>query len=151
VNRAEPCLRTLEEADPDVFLLATQYHLLDTTGGESLFPKCLERGVRVVVGSPFGSGILAGGGHYNYQDAGSAQVAARDRIAEICERHGIDIKAAALQFSAAHPAVAAVIPGAKRPDRIPQNVELMKASIPADLWTDLEREGLLPPEAHTPA
>ena len=55
VNRIKPCLWALEQADPDVFLLATQYHLLDQSGAESLFPACLERGVRVVIGSPFGS------------------------------------------------------------------------------------------------
>jgi D-threo-aldose 1-dehydrogenase len=150
VNRAEPCVRALDEADPDVFLLATQYHLLDQSGGEQLFPKCLERGVRVVVGSPYGSGVLAGGAHYNYQEARDEPIALRDRIASVCERHGVDIKAAALQFSAAHPAVAAIIPGAKRPDRIPQNVELMKTPISADLWADLKAEGLLSPDAHVP-
>lgn len=151
VNRIEPCMRALQESDPDVFLLATQYHLLDQSGGEELFPACQERGVRVVVGSPFGSGLLAGGAHYHYTEAGSQEIHRRDRIAAVCERHGVDIKAAALQFSAAHPAVAAIIPGARRPERIPQNVELMNTAIPADLWQELKSEGLLPDHAHTPA
>lgn len=150
VNCIEPCLRALRESDPDVFLLATQYHLLDQSGAEALFPACLERGVRVVVGSPFGSGLLAGGAHYNYAEAEAEQIRRRDRIASICVEHGVDIKAAALQFSAAHPAVAAIIPGAKRPERIPQNVELMQARIPADFWRALKDEGLLPEGAHTP-
>lgn len=151
VNRVEPCLRAMDEADPDVFLLATQYHLLDTTGAETLFPRCQERGARVVVGSPFGSGILAGGDHYNYQDASPEALWQRDRLRHVCDRHGVDLKAAALQFSAAHPAVAAVIPGAKRPERIPQNVELMRAKIPAAFWSELRERHLLPEHAHTPA
>jgi len=151
VNRVEPCLRALEESDPDVFLLATQYHLLDQTGAQELFPGCIERDVRVVAGSPFGSGILAGGRHYNYQEAQTEQLQTRDRIAAVCERHGVDIKAAALQFSAAHPAVAAIIPGAKKPERVPQNVDLMHAAIPADLWAEFKAEGLLSEDAHTPA
>lgn len=151
VNRIEPCLRALEESDPDVFLLATQYHLLDQSGARELFPACLDRNVRVVVGSPFGSGLLAGGAHYHYAEAEQAQIERRDRIAAICNAHGVDIKAAALQFSAAHPAVASIIPGASRAERIPQNIALMNASIPADLWAELKSEGLLPEDAHTPA
>ena len=150
VNRVEPCLRTLDEADPDVFLLATRYHLLDQSGGETLFPRCLERGVRVVVGSPFGSGILAGGDHYNYQDASPEALWQRDRLRHVCDRHHVDLKAAALQFSAAHPAVATVIPGAKHPERVPQNVRLMQARIPSAFWTELKERELLPADAHTP-
>ena len=151
VNRVEPCLRALDESDPDVFLLATQYHLLDTTGADELFPKCLERGARVVVGAPFGSGVLAGGGHYDYREATPEAIWQRDRLRHVCDRHGVDLKAAALQFSAAHPAVAATIPGAKHPGRVPQNVELMKARIPAAFWAELKERELLPADAHTPA
>ncbi len=150
VNRVEPCLRALRESDPDLFLLATQYHLLDLTGADELFPACLERGVRVVVGSPFASGLLAGGQHYDYVEADAERIQRRDRMAAICERHGVDLRAAAMQFSSAHPAVAAIIPGAKHADRVRQNLELMNASVPADLWDELKSEGLLPGDAHTP-
>ncbi|MEX1081686.1 MAG: aldo/keto reductase [Halofilum sp. (in: g-proteobacteria)] len=150
VNHVEPCLRALRESDPDVFLLATQYHLLDQTGAEELFPACVERGVRVVVGSPFASGLLAGGRHYAYAEADSTLVARRDRMAEISERHGVDLRTAAMQFSAAHPAVAAIIPGAKHPDRVLQNRALMGQAVPADLWAELKHEGLLPQDAQTP-
>lgn len=105
VNTIEPCLRTLDEADPDVFLLATQYHLLNTAGADELFPRCLERDVSVVVGAPFGAGLLAGGDHYLYEPAADEPVRIRDRMAAICQRHGVDLKAAALQFSAAHPEI----------------------------------------------
>lgn len=150
VNCIEPCLRALEESDPDVFLLATQYHLLDQSGAGRLFPACLDRGVRVVVGSPFGSGILAGGAHYNYAEAADEQIRQRDRIAAVCDRYDVDIKAAALQFSAAHPAVASIIPGASRPERLPRNVALMQAPIPAGFWQALKTEELLPKDAYTP-
>lgn len=151
VNCIEPCLRALEESDPDVFLLATQYHLLDQRGGQRLLPACLDRDVRVVVGSPFGSGLLAGGAHYNYAEAADEQTRRRDRIAAVCRRYGVDIKAAALQFSAAHPAVASIIPGAGRPERVPQNVELMQTPIPTDFWAELKSAGLLAGTAYTPA
>ncbi len=150
VNRVAPCLRALDAADPDVFLLATQYDLLDQTGDAELFPRCLERGVRVVAGSPLGSGILAGGAHYNYQAATAEALWHRDRLRRVCDRHHVDLKAAALQFSAAHPAVAAIIPGAKHPDRIPQDVGLINARIPSAFWAELKERELLPADAHTP-
>ncbi|ROO24283.1 D-threo-aldose 1-dehydrogenase [Salinisphaera orenii MK-B5] len=151
VNTIEPCLRALDEADPDVFLLATQYHLLNTAGADELFPRCLERNVGVVVGAPFGSGLLAGGDHYMYEKADDEITRTRDRMAAICERHGVDLKAAAMQFSAAHPAVSSIIPGASKPERIPQNRALFDADIPAELWAEFKREGLLSESAHTPA
>lgn len=151
VNRVEPCLRALRESDPDIFLLATQYHLLEENGAEELLPACLERGARVVVGSPFASGLLAGGQHYEYAPADDARIQRRDRMAAICDRHGVDLRAAAMQFSAAHPAVAAIIPGAKHPERITQNLELIHQGVPSELWNELKTEGLLPQDAHTPA
>lgn len=150
VNTVEPCMRTLDEADPDVFLLATQYHLLNTAGAEELFPKCLERNVGVVVGAPFGSGLLAGGAHYLYEEAGGEPTRIRDRMAGICNSHGVDLKAAALQFAAAHPAVDSVIPGASKPERIPENRAQFKADIPRDVWAEFKHEGLLPDSAHVP-
>ena len=71
-------------------------------------------------------------------------------MAEVCRRHDVDLRAAALQFSAAHPAVAAIIPGAKHPDRPAQNAALMQTAIPRDLWAELKAEWLLPEDAHTP-
>lgn len=150
VNTIEPCLRALEQSDPDVFLLATQYHLLNTAGADALFPRCLERNVGVVVGAPFGSGLLAGGDHYLYEKAADEPRRIRDRMAEICQRFDVDLKAAALQFSAAHPAVDSIIPGASKPERIPQNQELFAADIPAGLWAEFKSEGLLPESAHVP-
>ena len=74
----------------------------------------------------------------------------RDRIAAICARHGTDIRSAALQFCAAHPVVAAIIPGAKRPDKVAENARLMAAAIPAALWQELRQEALIPAAAPVP-
>lgn len=151
VNLPEPCVRALKESDPDVFLLAGRYSLLDLTGLKELFPLCAERGARVVVGGPFNSGLLAGGKTFDYQDAPAEQVAARDRLLAVAKEHGVDLKAAALQFCAAHPVVASVIPGAKHPDRVRQNAALMAQKIPAAFWATLKAQSLLPEEAPTPA
>ncbi|UYY57502.1 aldo/keto reductase [Sphingomonas sp. S2-65] len=150
VNRTEPCVRALEQADPDVFLLAGRYSLLNQPALEALFPMCAKRGVHVVVGGPYNSGLLAGGRTFEYADAPPEMIAKRDAIAAVCARHGADIRAAALQFCAAHPVVAAIIPGAKRAEKVRENAGLMTATVPAAVWDELRAEGLIPEEAPTP-
>ena len=150
VNRTEACDRALQASDPDVFLLAGRYSLLGTPALDRLFPACAERGVHVVVGGPYNSGLLAGGNHYEYAEPSPETVAARDRLAAVCDGYGIDLRAAALQFCAAHPVVAAVIPGAKHAARVRENVALMHQPIPPKFWHDLKERGILPPHAPTP-
>lgn len=151
VNLVEPCLRALDVADPDIFLLAGRYSLLDLTGLDGLFPACEARGVGIVVGGPYNSGLLAGGTTFDYADAPPDKVAARDRIAALAKRHGVDIRAAALRFCAAHPVVAAVIPGAKSAEKVRANAGLMEQPIPSAFWRDLRSEGILPESAPVPA
>jgi D-threo-aldose 1-dehydrogenase len=149
VNLTEPCLRALDRSDPDVFLLAGRYSLLDQSGLE-LFDACAERGVSAVVGGPYNSGLLAGGSTYEYAAAPPDKIAARDRIAAIARDHDVDLRAAALQFCAAHPVVAAVIPGAKRAERVQENVELMREQVPPEFWSALRRSGLVREDAPMP-
>jgi len=151
VNLTEPCIRALEQADPDVFLLAGRYSLLNQPALDRLFPMCATRGVHVVVGGPYNSGLLAGGRTFEYQAAPAEMIARRDRIAALCERHGADIRAAALQFCAAHPVVAAIIPGAKRAAKVEENATLMEATIDPAVWEELKAEQLIPADAPTPA
>jgi D-threo-aldose 1-dehydrogenase len=151
VNVVDACERALAESDPDVFLLAGRYTLLEQSPARTFFPAVAERGAHVVVGGPYNSGLLAGGSTYDYAEAPRELVERRDRIAAICGRHGVDPRAAALQFCAAHPVVAAVIPGAQTPDRVRENGALMTAPIPAALWGELRSAGLLLAEAVTPA
>ncbi len=150
VNRVEACERALAMSDPDVFLLAGRHSLLNTPALGSLFPACAGRGVHVVIGGPYNSGLLAGGRHYEYAEAPPEMVAKRDRMAAIAAAHGTDLRAAALQFCAAHPVVAAVIPGAKSAGRVRENLALMAQPVPAGFWQSLQAEGLLPAGAPTP-
>jgi D-threo-aldose 1-dehydrogenase len=151
VNMIEPCLAVLDAADPDLFLVAGRYTLLDHTALAQLFPACAARGVRVVLGGPYNSGLLAGGTTFNYETA-PADLAARARvIGAVCAKHGVELKAAALQFCAAHPVVAAVIPGARKPAEVRENAAMMAAPIPGALWHELKQQGLIPAEAPTPA
>ena len=151
VNTVEPCLRALRQSDPDVFLLAGRYTLMETTPLAEFFPLCAERGAHVVLGGPFNSGFLAGGEHYDYRPATPDQHAHRTRLRQVAARHGVDLAAAALQFGAAHPVVAATIPGASSPEHLRRNATLMHIAIPAAFWDDLRAEALVPAEAPLPA
>jgi D-threo-aldose 1-dehydrogenase len=150
LNLVEPALACLEAARPDIFLIAGRYTLLDHTALGQLFPACAARGVKVVLGGPYNSGLLAGGTTFNYEPAKAEVIARADAIRAVCQRHGADIKAAALQFCAAHPVVAAVIPGPRTAAEVQQNAALMRAEIPGALWTELRGAGLLPENAPTP-
>jgi D-threo-aldose 1-dehydrogenase len=151
VNRVEPCVLTLAQADPDGFLLAGRYTLLDHQHAlAQLMPACEQRGAGIVVGGPYNSGILAGGEHFEYQKAPQEMINRVQHIKTIAAQFNVDIKAAALQFSLAHPAVAAVIPGASRPERIAENLALADAQIPADFWLALRKEGLVAANAPLP-
>jgi D-threo-aldose 1-dehydrogenase len=150
VNVIEPCLLALQQADPDLFLVAGRYTLLDHTALPELLPQCEARGVGVVIGGPYNSGLLAGGTTFNYEAAPPAILAKARAIGAVCGRYGVDLKAAALQFVAAHPAVAAVIPGPRTPEEVRQNTAAMAQPIPDALWAELRKAGLLPAEAPTP-
>jgi D-threo-aldose 1-dehydrogenase len=150
LNLVEPALACLEVADPDIFLIAGRYTLLDQTALSQLFPACAARGVKVVIGGPYNSGLLAGGTTYDYEPAKGEVVTRALALRAICERHGTDIKAAALQFCAAHPVVVAVIPGARTATEVRENAALMQVQIPSAMWSELRRTGLLPEEAPLP-
>jgi D-threo-aldose 1-dehydrogenase len=147
VNTVEPCLRALRDSDPDIFLLAGRYTLMETTPLHELFPLCAQRGAHVVLGGPFNSGFLAGGEHYDYQPATPEQRQRREHMRQVAARHHVDLAAAALQFGVAHPVVAATIPGASSPEHLRRNATLMHTEIPAAFWEELRAEGLVPPDA----
>ncbi|WMX48274.1 aldo/keto reductase [Streptomyces roseicoloratus] len=154
VNKTEPIELTLalDEPQPDGFLLAGRYTLLDHEHALTrLLPMAQEQGVDMVVGGPYSSGILAGGTHFEYQQAPAAIVKRVGRLKALAERHGVSIKAAALQFSLAHPASAAVIPGATRPSRIAEDTAALNETVPTAFWTDLRAAGLVSPAAPLPA
>ena len=154
VNRVEPLELTLDlgEPRPDAFLLAGRYTLLDHARAlQRLMPAAALRGVDIVVGGPYSSGVLAGGTHFEYQAAPSEILARVERIRAIAARHGVGVKAAALQFCLAHPAVAAVIPGASRPQRIAEDYAALDERIPAAFWEAMRQEGLVDPDAPLPA
>ena len=154
VNRVEPLELTLDlsEPQPDGFLLAGRYTLLDHERAlQRLMPAAAARGVDIVVGGPYSSGVLAGGTHFEYQQASPEILARVARIRAVAERHGVSLKAAALQFVLANPAVAAVIPGASRPERIAEDDAALHEAIPAAFWHEMREQQLVAPAAPLPA
>jgi D-threo-aldose 1-dehydrogenase len=153
VNRVEPIeiMLELEEAKPEVSLLAGRYTLLDHERAlQRVMPEAVKHNMDIVVGGPYSSGVLAGGTHFEYQKASSDIMAKVEKIKAIADRHQISIKAAAVQFSLANPAVAAVIPGASRPERIAEDKAALNTVIPAAFWEEMREQKLVAPHAPLP-
>lgn len=147
--------RLLDIAPLDFFLIAMPYTLLNQQVLDEEFPRCVDQGVGFVIGAPYQSGILATGPRPGANaDYGPASQELSERVGKIqavCERHGVPLAAAALQFPLGHPSVASVIPGARNATQVERNLEVFRVSIPADMWAELKHEGLLRADAPVPA
>ena len=156
VNETEVCEEILAYADFDVVLLAGRYTLLEQDALDTFLPLCARRQVRVVVGGPYNSGILATGvrnaatANYNYAASPPHIVTRAAAIEGICDAHAVPLAAAALQFPLAHPQVVTVIPGMGNPEQVRQAVDYVSRAIPQSLWTDLRAAGLIRPDAPVP-
>lgn len=154
VNQAAPILDALANFDIDCALLAGRYTLLEQATLNDLLPACEARGVSILLGGAFNSGILAQGVEgdlkFNYGAAPPEVIERVARLEAVCRKHDVPLAAAALQFPRAHPAVATVLTGARSADELRENVASFERPIPAALWTALHDEGLLDPRAPVP-
>ena len=156
VNEWQVCLEAMDHTDLDIVLLAGRYTLLEQTALDSFFLACVQRGVGVVVGGPYNSGILATGTRgdgpkrYDYAAAPPDIVAKVQAIETVCASHGVPLAAAALRFPLAHPAVLSVIPGIDSPEQVLETLDLMASAIPEMLWQDLRDEKLIRGDAPLP-
>lgn len=153
VNKVQPVelLLDLSAVRPDATLLAGRYTLLDhELALQRLMPAAAAKGVDIVIGGPYSSGVLAGGSHFEYGPVPKEIASKVEKIKALCTRHDVPIKAAALQFSLAHPASAAVIPGASKPERIKEDHQALKAKIPGEFWRELRAQRLVAPNAPLP-
>lgn len=135
-------LRMIRETPLDVVMLAGRWTLLDRTGTE-LLDECEARGVSVVAAAPYNSGLLARArpapdATFNYSPADASLVAAANRLADVCSRHGVTLPAAALQFPLRHPAVAAVVAGTRTAEQVTESVSRLSVTIPEELWRELD-------------
>jgi D-threo-aldose 1-dehydrogenase len=153
MNQAEMLTRFAREANFDCFLLAGRYTLLDQVALKELLPVCLEKGVAIIAGGVYNSGILADpkpGAHYNYQVAPPELIERAQRIGAVCAGHGVPIKAAAIQFPLGHPAVTCVVVGCRSVAQLDESIAMFEVTIPSAMWQELKHEGLLAPETPTP-
>jgi D-threo-aldose 1-dehydrogenase len=147
--------RFLERFPLDFFLVAMPYTLLEQRSLERELPLCQEKGVGIVIGAPFASGILARGpdspaATYGYSAPQQEVLEKTRKIAAVCERHKVPLGAAALQFPLGHPSVAAIIPGPNHPSQVRSNLEWVRHPIPPAMWEELKGEGLIRKDAPTP-
>ena len=155
VNEAEMCVRFAQAGSFDVMLLAGRYSLLEQPALTQFLPLAQQRGISVLLGGVFNSGILAtgavSGAKYNYRDAPPEILAKVAKIERVCAVYGIALPTAALHFALGHPAVASVVLGAQSPQEVERNVAALSTDVPAALWTDLKAAHLLDAEAPVPS
>ena len=151
VNEWQVCQQLAERGEFDLFLLAGRYTLLEQEALESFLPLCEARGIGIVIGGPYNSGILATGpkpgAFYNYDTAPPEILDRVARIEAVCTRHGVRMLDAAFQFPLRHPAIVSVIPGGQGVAEMEANTAAAAAQIPDALWADLKAEGLMRDDA----
>jgi len=142
MNQVPALIRFVAEIDGlDAVLVAGRYTLLDRSAGDELLPLCLERGVAVLAAGVYNSGLLADpapGARYDYRTAPEALIARAQALRALCEQHGVPLRAAAIQFPARHPAVTAVVVGARSAAEVDDAVAMFAHPIPDALWADLK-------------
>jgi D-threo-aldose 1-dehydrogenase len=135
-NQPRVLCRFAREADPDCFLIAGRFTVLDRTAEAELLPLCEETGIAVIAAGVFNSGVLTGGTTFDYETADEATLARVARLDEICGQQGVPLAAAAVQFPLRHPTVATVLVGCRTPGEVAQDVELSKLEVPDALWSE---------------
>ncbi|WP_433496573.1 aldo/keto reductase [Sphaerimonospora sp. CA-214678] len=141
MNQAEMLTRFVRETDLDAVLVAGRYTLLDRSAARELLPECERRGVAVIVGGVFNSGVLAGGTTYDY-DAVPPETLARVReLGRACASYGVPLPAAALRFPHRHPAVTTVLIGARSAAEVGEDLDFAATPVPGELWGELDHAG----------
>src|SRR5882762_118528 len=148
VNTPEPIMRLLEVADPDVCLLASQYSLIDHKNAlNQVFPAARAKNVSFVIGSSLNAGFISGSPRYNYgkesYEIPAAFIEKRRKLRDVAANHGVDLRTAALQFSAAPDVASALVVGCKSEQQILADYTSMQTKIPAEFWADLKAQNLI--------
>jgi D-threo-aldose 1-dehydrogenase len=156
VNTPEPIMKLLEVADPDVCLLASQYSLIDHKNAlNQVFPAARAKDVSFVVGSSLNAGFISGSPRYNYGKESykipPAFIEKRRKLLEIAGNHGVDLRTAALQFSAAPEVAVALVVGCRSEQQILADYTSMQTKIPSEFWTELKAQNLIEQNAPLPA
>jgi D-threo-aldose 1-dehydrogenase len=153
MNQSEMLARFAEAVPVDCFLLAGRYTLLDQGALDALFPLCLSRNIGILLRGIYNSGILANpvaGAKFNYEDADERLIARARELDALCRRHGTALKAAALQFCLAHPAVTVAVMGARNAAEVADNIAMSEQAVPAAFWQELRARNLVDARAPLP-
>lgn len=153
MNQSEMPVRFAEAVPVDCFLLAGRYTLLDQGALDALFPVCAAKSIGILLGGIYNSGILANphtSAKFNYQDADATLVARALELDELCRKHGTELKAAALQFCIAHPAVTVAVMGARNAAEVSDNIAMSEQAVPQAFWQELRAKNLVDARAPLP-
>lgn len=153
MNQSDMPVRFAEAVPVDCFLLAGRYTLLDQGALDALFPVCATKSVGILLGGIYNSGILANphtGAKFNYQDANAALVERALALDTLCRKHGTELKAAALQFCMAHPAVTVAVMGARNAAEVADNIAMSEQAVPQAFWQELRAKNLVDARAPLP-
>jgi D-threo-aldose 1-dehydrogenase len=153
MNQSEMLASFAEAAPVDCFLLAGRYTLLDQGALTTLFPVCRAKGIGIILGGIYNSGILANpraGAKFNYEDADAARLARALALEALCRKHGTELKAAAVQFCMAHPAVTVALQGARSAAEVSDNIAMAGRPVPSSFWQELRERNLVDASAPLP-
>jgi D-threo-aldose 1-dehydrogenase len=138
MNQIPLLARFAREADPDCFLVAGRYTLLDRSAKEELLPLCEERGIDLIAAGVFNSGVLVGGSTFDYDTASSEIVERVEQLRETCARYEVPLAAAAVQYPLRHPAVKTIVVGCRTPAEVEEDLRLSVLDIPEAFWDEIE-------------
>ena len=156
VNTPLPILKVMDDADPDVCLCARQYSLIDHASAvNELFPAVRKKNISLVIGSSLNAGFISGSPRYNYGKENfkipAAAIEKREKLRTVAARYGVDLRTAALQFSAAPDVAVALVVGARSHQQIAEDYNSLQAKIPSEFWTELKQRALIESDASLPA
>lgn len=153
VNWSTTLEKFMRDGDFDCFMLANQYSLL-TQDGLSVLDTCADLKIGIMLAGVFATGILAtgavSGAKYRYRDAPPEIMETTRQLEALCNRHGITLQSAALQFGLSHPAVSSLVIGYSSPDRVVKNIDAIETTIPAAFWHELRESDLIDAECPLP-
>ncbi|MGJ4953678.1 aldo/keto reductase [Bradyrhizobium sp. HKCCYLS20291] len=153
MNQSEMLARFAEAVSVDCFLLAGRYTLLDQGSLNTLLSLCQRQSIAILLGGIYNSGILAdpfGQAKFNYEDANADLVARARQLDALCKQHGTELKAAAIQFCLAHPAITVGLQGARTAQEAADNIAMAQAPVPAAFWRALRDSNLVDARAPLP-
>lgn len=153
VNTIPPAKAAIEQSDPDIILLATQYSLLKHDDAlHQIFPLAQEREISFVLGAPLNSGYLAGNNYYNYHYGAPERIhQKREQYRKLAKELEVDLRTAALHFCNAPDVVSAILPGASKPEHIRENMASLTSSVPREFWDEAKQRGLMDENAPVPS